>query len=62
MLILCEYKNNVTGFTTDGEWNTLRSKGNSQPLSILQIRSDANAKYAHMKQTKLIGMFTPMCK
>ena len=34
----------------------------TRPLSILQIRSDACAKYALMKQTKLIGMLTPMCK
>ena len=46
----------------DGEWNTLRSKGNSRPLSILQIRSDAHAKYSYMKQAKLIGMLTPICK
>ena len=52
----------TTGFTTDGEWNTPHSKGNSRPLSILQIRNNAQDKYAQMKVTKLIGMLTPVCK
>lgn len=52
----------ATGFTTDGEWNSLRSMGNTRPLSVFQIRSNARAKYAHMKLQKLIGMLTPICK
>ena len=48
----------TTGFTTDA----LHSKENSQPLSIPQLRSNARAKYAQLKVTKLIGMLTPVCK
>ena len=36
------------GFTTDDEWNTLRRKGNIQPLSVFQIRCEARAKYSQM--------------
>ena len=50
----------IIGFTTHGEWNTLRSKGNYQPLSVLQICSNVRAKY--VKVTKLIGMLIPVCK
>ena len=49
---------NESGFTTDGEWNTLRSKGRTRPLSILQIRSDAWAKYGRMKE-KVDGNVIP---
>ena len=27
----------ATGFTKDGEWNSLRSMGNTRPLSVFQI-------------------------
>ena len=56
IMILC------VGFTTDGEWNSLRTMGNTRPLSIFQIRSNAQAKYAHMKLQKLAGMITPIRK
>ncbi|XP_065891566.1 uncharacterized protein [Dysidea avara] len=51
----------VAGFTTDGEWNSLRSKGNTRPLTILQVRSEARAKYSHIKLARLAGMLTPVC-
>jgi len=47
-----------TGFTTDGEWNSLRTKGNTRPLSIFQIRADARAKFARTGITKMINMIT----
>lgn len=50
------------GFTTNGEWNSLRTKGNTRPLSVLQIRSDVRAKYAKLKAKKLIRMLSPKCK
>ena len=31
---------NLIGFTTDGEWNSLRAKGITRPLSVFQIRCD----------------------
>lgn len=54
--------NSIKGFTTDGEWNSLRVKGNTRPLSVFQVRSDARAKYAQMKLQKLIGMISPFSK
>ena len=50
------------GFTTNGEWYSLRSKGNTRPLSVLQIRSDVCAKYAHSSSRKLHGMLSPKGK
>jgi len=46
----------------DGKWNSLRAKGNTRPLSILQICSDARQKYANMKQEKMVGMISPLSK
>ena len=51
-----------SGFTTNGEWNSLRTKGNTRPLSVLQIRNDVNSKYSRMKKQDLVGMLTPVCK
>ena len=51
-----------SGFTTDGEWNSLRTKGNTRPLSVLQIRSDVRRKYARLTSKKLHGMITVMRK
>lgn len=34
----------VTGESTNREWNTLRCRGNTHPLSILQIRADVRSK------------------
>ena len=44
------------GFVTDGEWNSLRTKGNTRPLSVLQIRADVRTKYSHMSLKKMTGM------
>ena len=49
------------GFVTDGEWNSLRTKGNTRPLSVLQIRADVRTKYSHMSLKKMTGMLTPLC-
>ena len=37
---------NFIGFTTDGEFNSLRAKGITRPLSIFQIHCDVRRKYA----------------
>ena len=42
--------------------NSLRNKGNTRPLSILQVCSEVRAKYAHMKLVRLAGMLIPFCK
>lgn len=49
----------IIGFATNGEWNSLRTKGNTRPISVLQIRSNVRAKYSRMNLKKLIGMLTP---
>ena len=36
-----------TGFTTDGEFNSLWWRGNDRPFTVLQARSDMHAKYQH---------------
>ena len=48
----------LIGFTTDGEWNLLRTKGNMRPISIFQIRADARAKYSRIGINKMIKMIT----
>ena len=50
------------GFTSNGEWNSLRSKGNSRPLSIFEVRSLARRKYSHLSTKRMIGMLTPKCE
>ena len=47
------------GFTTNGEWNSLRAQGNTRPLSVVQLRSIARSKYSHMGYKKMCGMLTP---
>lgn len=48
------------GLTTNLEWNSLRMKGRTRPLSVLQIRADARAKYSRMSAKKMKGMLTPI--
>ena len=48
----------LLGFTTDGEWNSLRTKGNTRPLSVFQIRANVRAKYSHISLKKLLRMIT----
>ena len=36
------------GFVTDGEWNSLRSKGRERPLSIFEIRAQVRRKYTRL--------------
>ncbi|XP_065893229.1 uncharacterized protein [Dysidea avara] len=50
----------VAGFVTDGEWNSLRTKGNTRPLSVLQIRADVRAKYSRMGFKTMSGMIMPL--
>ena len=43
-------------FVTNGEFNGLRMRGNSRPLYVLQVRSDARSKIAR-KSLGSIGQF-----
>ena len=51
----------ITGFSSDGEFNYLRTKGYTRPLSVLQIRSDVRNKYSKFSLRKLLAMLTPKC-
>ena len=55
----CSHATILLGFTTNGEWNSLRAQGNTRPLSVLQLRSIARSKYCHMGYQKMMGMLTP---
>ena len=52
----------ITGSVSNGEFNTLRARGYSRPVSILQVRADVRAKYAKIKQSVLKSMLTPLRK
>ena len=49
----------ITGFTTNGEFNSLRWKGNTRPLTILQVRTEARLKYQNKGLKTLMDMVTP---
>ena len=57
----CAFLHLYLGFVTDGEWNSLRTKGNTRPLSVLQIRADVRAKYSRMGFKTMSGMIMPLC-
>ena len=52
----------IIGFTTNGEWNSLRSKGNNRPLSIFEVRSKARKRYAKLSEKTMVAMLTPKSK
>ena len=49
---------NLSGFTTDEEWNSLRCKGNIRPTSVFQIHADTRAKFGRIGINKMIKMIT----
>jgi len=49
----------VLGFTTDGEFNTLCTKGVNRPTSIIQIKKDLKEKVAAMKPKDLTAYLIP---
>ena len=55
--------NNIihAGFVSNGEFNYLRRKGYTRPLSVLQIRNDVRVKYSKLSQKTLLAMLTPKC-
>lgn len=48
------------GFTTNGEFNSLRWKGYSRPLTVLQLKREARAKYQSKGLKSLLDMITPI--
>ena len=47
---------------SDGEFNYLRMKGYTRPLSVLQIQADGRRKYSRLSSKKLLAMLTPKSK
>lgn len=49
----------ISGFTSNGEHNSIRNRGYTRPLTVLQIRSDIRTKYSRLSETALTEMLTP---
>ena len=47
------------GFTSNGEFNSLRCTGNIRPLTVLQLKANCRSKYASMGKKALVAMLTP---
>ena len=47
-------------FCLNGEYNSMRVKGYTRPLSVIQIRSDAKRKYSSLGVKSMIEMLTPI--
>jgi hypothetical protein len=52
----------LSGFTSNGEFNSLRCRGITRPLSVLQVRADVRGKYGGMRHGKMKGMLSPKRK
>lgn len=50
----------VKGFTTNGEFNSLRWKGNQRPLTVLDVKRKARSKYKNKGFRTLIKMLSPV--
>ena len=46
------------GFSTDGEFNSLRTKGEKRPISVIEIAKAAKKVAKSAKATDLSGFFT----
>lgn len=51
-----------SGFMSNGEFNYLRTKGYTRPLSVLKIRTDARNAYSRAKEDVMLSMLTPSSK
>ena len=47
------------GFASNGEYNSMRNRGYTRPLSVLQIRSTTRAKYSRLSKKAMLEMLTP---
>ncbi|XP_065905627.1 uncharacterized protein [Dysidea avara] len=56
---MIQYGMKVSGFVSDGEFNYLRTKGYTRPLSVLQIRCHVRNKYSRLSRKRLLAMLTP---
>ena len=62
LISFLQYLYSITGFVSDGEFNFLRAKGYTRPLSVLQVRSNVRNMYSRMSLRKMLGMITPKGK
>ena len=49
----------IIGLVTNGEHNGLRTKGNTQPLHVFQLKVMARAKVSKIGYEELLSMLTP---
>lgn len=49
----------LLGFVSNGEYNVLRAKGYTRPLSVLKIKADVRVKYSKMGIKKMTEMISP---
>ncbi len=49
----------LLGLSSDGEYNSMITKGYTRPLSWLQIRSTIRAKYSRLSKKVMLEMLTP---
>ena len=47
------------GFVTDGEFNSLRTKGNHRPVSVIQLLMDAKAEAKSTPSRQIESYLTP---
>ena len=49
-----------TGFSTDGEFNSLRTKGSERPVSIVQLKTDAHNEARSMSVRRIEQFLQPV--
>ena len=49
-----------TGFSTDGEFNLLRTKGSERPVSIVQLKTDAHNEARSMSVRRIEQFLWPV--
>ncbi|XP_073247312.1 uncharacterized protein [Porites lutea] len=52
----------VVGFVTDGEFNSLRTKGSQRPVSVIQLMADAKSKAKSIPASRIARYLTPKNK
>ena len=50
----------MSGFVSNGEFNSMRVKGYTRPLSVIQIKANSRKKYAQMARSTMLDMLTPV--
>ena len=52
----------IIGLVTDGEFNSLRSKGESRPLSVIEVKAEVRRRVSQYKMKQLKEMLTVKSK